>query len=298
MQMRRLFQIAYHLLDKGQATAPELAEKFEVSVRTIYRDLDALSLAGIPVYAEAGRNGGIRLMNGFVLDRAALSDEEKQEILTAMQSMRAARSRDGDGTLQKLSALFRLEAKDWIEVDFSGWGKSDFENEKFELLKAAVIRRKCVRILYAGSCGDVSDRIVQPCRLSYKARAWYVKAFCTKRQAWRMFKLSRILDLEERDESFLPRSVPEEAGGPQEEYGRITLRFAKEAACRVYDEFDAAQVRRQENGDLVVSARMPEDAWLTGFLLSFGTQAEVLSPASLKESLAMQAKLIYEKNKS
>ena len=81
MQESRLFKIVYYLLDKGQATAPELAEKFEVSVRTIYRDIDALSGAGIPVYAEAGRNGGIHLMNDFVLDKAVLSEEEKQEIL-------------------------------------------------------------------------------------------------------------------------------------------------------------------------------------------------------------------------
>ena len=80
MQESRLFRIVYYLLDKGRATAPELAEHFEVSVRTIYRDIDTLSGAGIPIYAETGRNGGIYLMKGFVLDKAVLSDEEKQEI--------------------------------------------------------------------------------------------------------------------------------------------------------------------------------------------------------------------------
>ena len=93
----------YHLLDKGQATAPELAEKFEVSVRTIYRDIDALSGAGVPIYAEAGRNGGIRLMNDFVLDKAVLSEEEKQEILTALQSINSMNNIGSNQTLQKLS---------------------------------------------------------------------------------------------------------------------------------------------------------------------------------------------------
>ena len=87
MQESRLFKIIYHLLDKGKATALELAEKFEVSVRTIYRDIDALSEAGIPIYTETGRNGGIHLMDDFVLDKAVLSEEEKQEILLALQSM-------------------------------------------------------------------------------------------------------------------------------------------------------------------------------------------------------------------
>lgn len=87
MQEGRLFRIVYYLLDKGRATAPELAKHFEVSVRTIYRDIDILSGAGIPIYAETGRNGGIYLMKGVVLDKTVLSDEEKQEILLAIQSM-------------------------------------------------------------------------------------------------------------------------------------------------------------------------------------------------------------------
>ena len=114
MQESRLFKIVYHLLDKGQATAPELAEKFEVSVRTIYRDIDALSGAGIPVYAEAGRNGGIHLMSDFVLDKAVLSEEEKQEILTALQSINLTNNIGINQTLQKLSAIFCISSENWL----------------------------------------------------------------------------------------------------------------------------------------------------------------------------------------
>lgn len=115
MQESRLFKIVYHLLDKGQAAAPELAEKFEVSVRTIYRDIDALSGAGVPVYAEAGRNGGIHLMHDFVLDRAVLSEEEKQEILTALQSISFMNKIGSNETLQKLSAIFNMSSENWLE---------------------------------------------------------------------------------------------------------------------------------------------------------------------------------------
>lgn len=121
MQESRLFKIVYYLLEKGQATAPELAEKFEVSVRTIYRDIDALSGAGISIYAEAGRNGGIHLMNNFVLDKAVLSEEEKQEILVALQSINITKNNSSSQTLQKLSAMFQLHSENWLEVDFSGW---------------------------------------------------------------------------------------------------------------------------------------------------------------------------------
>lgn len=175
MQESRLFKIVYHLLDKGQATARELAEKFEVSARTIYRDVDALSGAGIPVYAETGRNGGIHLMDGFVLDKAVLSEEEKQEILAALQGMNITQDISGSQTLQKLSAIFNLRLEDWLEVDFSRWGNKGTDNEKFELLKTAVIHCKSVKIRYAGSCGVISERIVQPCKIAYKGMAWYLK---------------------------------------------------------------------------------------------------------------------------
>lgn len=295
MQESRLFKIVYHLLDKGKATAVELAERFEVSVRTIYRDIDALSEAGVPVYTEAGRNGGIYLMKDFVLDQAVFSEEEKLEIFTALQSISAAQNTVSSETLQKLSAVFHYSADGWLEVDFSRWG-CEYDNEKFELLKSAVIRRKQVKIFYAGSGEAAGERIIQPLKLWYKSKAWYLKAFCTAKQDYRVFKLNRILDLEILQEGFSYREYPKQADIPEQTYQTIRLRFPKEMAYRVYDEFDGTQVAREENGDLTVCARMPQDAWLTGLLLSFGTQAQVLEPASLREAVAQQAKQIYEKN--
>lgn len=298
MQESRLFKILYHLLDKGQATAPELAERFEVSVRTIYRDIDALSGAGIPVYTEAGRNGGIHLLNDFVLDKAVLSEAEKQEILAASQSIHITRNMDCSRTLQKLSALFQLHSENWLEVDFSRWGNPGYDNETFELLKSAVIRHRSVKLRYAGSYEEIRERTVQPYKLVYKAKAWYLQAFCTEKQDWRIFKLNRILELEALEEGFSQLNPPGPIETFEGEYPKVTLRFPKEMSYRVYDEFDKAQIQRQENGDLVVSANMPEDPWLIGFLLSFGTRVDILSPSHLKEAVAEQAKLIYEKNRT
>ncbi len=297
MQESRLFKIVYHLLDKGQATAPELAEKFEVSVRTIYRDIDALSEAGIPIYAEAGRNGGIHLMSDFVLNRAVLSEDEKQEILTALQSINTAKNSQNSQTLQKLSGMFQLNSENWLEIDFSRWGNQSFDNEKFELLKSAIFQCKTVKIQYANSNKILSERIIQPLKLVYKSMAWYLKAFCTEKQDWRVFKLNRIIDLTLLNEHFQRREFPESTDSPEEEYHQITLRFPKEMAYRVYDEFDKTQVQQQANGDFIASAAMPQDSWLIGFLLSFGTQVEIISPAYLREVVAEQAKLIYEKYK-
>lgn len=298
MQESRLFRIVYHLLEKGRATAPELAEKFEVSVRTIYRDIDALSGAGIPIYAEAGRNGGIHLMDDFILDKAVFSKEEKQEILTALQSLNYTKNIQSSQTLQKLSALFQLHSENWLEVDFSRWGNNGTDNEKFELLKAAVIQQKCVKITYANSCGTISERIVQPLKLSYKSMSWYLKAYCTEKQDYRIFKLTRMIQLEVLADSFRKNEFPESEEVPGQTYNTITLRFPQHMSYRVYDEFEKAMVNQQENGDLLVSAEMPEDEWLIGYLLSFGANVTIIEPVYLREIVAQQAKKIYEKYKT
>jgi predicted DNA-binding transcriptional regulator YafY len=297
MQEGRLFQIVYYLLERGRATASELAEKLEVSVRTIYRDIDALSAAGIPVYAETGRNGGFCLMDHFVLDKALFSEKERKEILAALQSLKAAPNIRIEDTLGKLSAVFGVPSEDWLEVDFSGWGNPQDDRKKFETLKTAVIRRKAVQITYAGSCEKIRARKIYPLKLAYRSKAWYVKAYCARKNDYRTFKLNRILELEMLDESFSGFSFPEEKDLSQEEYEAVVLRFSGEAAYRVYDEFDRTDIARQENGDLLVSARVPQDMWLIGFLLSFGSQVEIAEPAGVRKAVAEQAKQIYEINK-
>ena len=195
MSDSRLFKILYYLLDKGRTTAPELAEKFEVSPRTIYRDIEALSGSGIPVYTEPGRNGGICLLHDFILDRAVLSEKERQEVLTAIQSMSATGLSSGKETLTKLSGLFHMDTENWLEIDFSRWGKSTCDNSKFEMLKTAITRHLEIKIIYESTCSGRSERILWPLKLSYKSKEWYLKAFCLQKQDFRIFKLNRLLDL-------------------------------------------------------------------------------------------------------
>ncbi len=295
MSDSRLFKILYYLLDKGGTTASELAEKFEVSTRTIYRDIEALSGAGIPVYTEPGRNGGIYLLPGYTLNKALLSEEERREVLTAIQSMSAAGYHSGEETLTKLSALFHVNMGDWLEVDFSRWGKSTSDNTKFETLKQAVIQHREVKITYENTSGERMERIVQPLKLSYKSKEWYLKAFCLERQDFRLFKLNRIMQLELSEQIFTPRPYPQQNDNSQESDQRIVLLFSKEMAYRVYDEFDETQIEHQPNGDMIVSAKMPVNAWLIGYLLSFGTQVEIMEPEYLKEILAAQVEELCKK---
>lgn len=293
----RLFKILYYLLDREHATAPELAAEFEVSPRTIYRDVEALSSAGIPIYTEPGRNGGIYLLQDFILDRAVLSENEKQEVLTALQSISATGYIGGKEMLTKLSALFHINTRNWLEVDFSRWGKCACDNSKFDILKTAVIQCKEIKIVYENTNSERSTRIIQPLKISYKSKEWYLKAFCKEKQDFRIFKLNRILGLKLLENTFVPRPYPEEKNSDQQPYHQIALLFSKEIAYRVYDEFDGTEIECQKNGDLVVHAEMPVDPWLIGYLLSFGTQVEIIEPKYLKNVLAAQAQEIYKKNK-
>ena len=209
MSDSRLFKMLYYLLDRERATAPELAAEFEVSTRTVYRDIDALSSAGIPIYAEPGRNGGIYLLHDFILDRAILSENERQEILTAIQSIFATGYAGGKETLTKLSALFNINTRNWLEVDFSRWGKRTYDNSKFEKLKTAVIQCKEIKIVYENTNSKRSKRIVQPLKISYKSKEWYLKAFCMEKQDFRILKLNRILELELLENTFVPKPYPD-----------------------------------------------------------------------------------------
>lgn len=298
MQESRLFKIVYHLLNKGHATAPELAKKLEVSVRTIYRDIEALSEAGIPVYAETGRGGGIHLMSDFVLGKAMLSEKEKRELLAALQSLTVTGDTYSEGLLEKLSALFSAPSESWFGVDFSRWGNETRDKQYFELLKTAVLKKRFVKIHYASINVPFSERTVQPMKLLYKSRAWYLHAYCLEQHAYRLFRLSRILDCELLDEGIEPPPLPEFQDTSTQKYQKFVFLFSKEVTYRVYDEFSPEYVQRLENGDLFVTVWMPDDEWVIGFLLSFGDFVDIIEPLSLKEVIAERAKKIYEKNKS
>ena len=155
------------------ACAPELAEKFEVSVRTIYRDIDRISGAGVPVYSVAGRTGGIRMLDRFVLEKSLLSEEEMRDILFGLQSLAAVQNSDMETVLSKLRAAFQMADTSWIEVDVSRWG-SDPARERldFNVLKQAVMARRQIHCKYYGSNGMDSGRDCHPSRLIHKAKEW------------------------------------------------------------------------------------------------------------------------------
>ena len=241
----RQFQMVYLLLEKGRMTAGELAEKLEVSQRTVLRDVDALSAAGVPVYTTQGAGGGVALLPGYVLDRAAFTDEEQRQLLLALQSLPG---QEGERALTKLSALFRREREDWLQVNLSRWGAGEGDSEKFQLLKGAVLGRQTLAFSYASSYGSTRPRRVLPARLVFKGQGWYLQAFDLDREDYRTFRLSRILSPELTGEVFHRRLEPPDIGfsGDIPPLFRVEtrLRFAPYMAYRVYDEFDQGCVTR------------------------------------------------------
>lgn len=295
MSESRLFKILYYLLDKGTVTAPELAKKFEVSVRTIYRDIDMLSGAGIPVYTTQGHGGGIHLLDNFVLKKSLLSEQEMQDILIGVQSLSAVQYPDTDGVMSKLKATFQIAESDWIEIDFSRWG-SIVEKEKqyFEMLKRSILGRQEIQFLYYNSLGEVSQRRCQPLKMVYKDKAWYLYAYCLKRNDYRLFRISRTKELLVTDQYFKSHSEMKESVFPlMEEMGKpitIELSFPKEVSYRVYDTFED-DVIKWNGQEIRVNVTLPETEWLYSFIMSFGNQISILYPISLKEKIIERYKI-------
>lgn len=285
----------YYLLDKGTVTAPELAKKFEVSVRTIYRDIDMLSGAGIPVYTTTGHGGGIHLFDNFVLKKSLLSEQEMQDILIGVQSLSAVQYPDTDGVMSKLKATFQIAESDWIEIDFSRWG-SIVEKEKqyFEMLKRSILGRQEIQFLYYNSLGEVSQRRCQPLKMVYKDKAWYLYAYCLKRNDYRLFRISRIKELLVTDQYFKSHSeMKESVFSLMEEMGKpitIELSFPKEVSYRVYDTFED-DVIKWNGQEIRVNVTLPETEWLYSFIMSFGNQISILYPISLKEKIIERYKI-------
>lgn len=288
MQIDRLFKIIYILLDRKTITARELSEKLEVSIRTIYRDIDTLSLNGIPIYTTKGKGGGIGILDSFILNKSLLSESDQNEILIGLQSLKVTKHLEADSLSSKLSSLFKKNNFNLIEVDLSSWGSSD-NGERFNLLKEAILGCKVVGFGYYSSYGVKTNRRVEPLKLCFKDKSWYLHGYCTLKNDYRLFKISRMANISITDETFTVRSDEgfsvvdlEES---QCEMVNLKLLFSSQVAYRVYDEFPHESIVKNEDGSLSVIASYPKGAWIYGFILSFGSFVKVIEPKHIRETI-------------
>ncbi|HAK75132.1 MAG TPA: YafY family transcriptional regulator [Sporomusaceae bacterium] len=301
MKINRLYEITTILLNKGTVTAKELADRFDVSTRTIYRDIDVLSTAGVPVYMNKGSGGGIALLESYAMNRALISEAESESLLIALKTLQATQYPEVDKALEKIGALFKkLPDYDWVEVDFSPWGAIANEKNKFNEIKQAMLQRKVIRFVYVCGEGHRSDRLAEPVKLIFKGNAWYLIAYCRCRQQLRTFRISRLKNLEVTEESFDERLVSvssAKAADYQRELVQLKLRFHAKALNRLYDYFDDAFISANHDGSYILEVSLPEGEWIYSYILSFGSLVEVIEPEHIRDTIIdrlRQALIFYE----
>ncbi|MDR1796905.1 MAG: YafY family transcriptional regulator [Clostridiales Family XIII bacterium] len=304
MSYARLFDIIHTLSEERTVTAKTLAGRLEVSERTILRDVERLSEAGMPIYASRGRGGGISLLPGYVMDKAALSETDRQSILASLKALDTLQPNAGGDTMPKLAAMFGQLATDranWIEVDFSSWAAPEGEQGLFEALREAVLEKKCAAFHYTNTQGRAGKRTVEPLKLGFRHRGWYLYAWCRTKKDFRFFKLTRIKKLRVTDEHF-DRLAParifgDTDFGEADKFILLRLRIAPRMAFRVYDEF--ITYRREKDGYFTCEVSCPETEWLQGYISSFGADCEVLAPESVRAAFVreLQATLSLYKGK-
>ena len=295
MRIDRLLGILAALLRREKVTAPFLAEKFEVSRRTISRDIEALCMAGIPIVTEQGRNGGISIAPGYTLDRQLFTRAELQSILSGLQGVGSVSPSSPMATLQeKLPVPEKLPSP--LSIDLASHYK-DSLTEKISLMREAIGEHLLLKFRYYSPKGE-SFRQVEPYVVTFQWNDWYLLAWCTERQDFRMFKLSRLWELSLTDTVFSPREIPAEKLDPeyvwQENY-RLEAVFDPKVKYRLIEEYGPECFTVQEDGKLRFSCRFTFYDNMLSWVLSFGDAVTVLSPEELRDDLRRQGETFFKR---
>ncbi|WP_067843564.1 helix-turn-helix transcriptional regulator [Amphibacillus sediminis] len=289
MSISRHFEMIYMLLDRQLITATELAKHFGVSTRTIYRDVDVLSGAGIPIYCNRGRGGGITLMEGYRFNSSLLTSREQDDILVGLQTIAATGLTDTADVLKRLANLFKKEVTNWIDVDFSTWGSTPDQDNRFNILRQGILNTKVITFTYYNSKGECSIRSVEPAKLIFKEKSWYLFAYCLTKHGHRLFKITRTKNMSLTDQDFgaRPMSIITDSSPEQGVPKMVELKMvvAAQGAYRVYDECEPESITLNSDGTFSVKTQFPESDWVVSYLLSFGDLLLKVEPESLKNKL-------------
>lgn len=298
MKIDRMIGILAILLQREQVTAPELAARFEVSRRTISRDIDALARAGVPVTTSQGAGGGISVMPGYRVDRTLLTRPELSAILAGLAGLDSvSESPRYRQLMEKLDAGGGPDEA--LRIDLASYYRASLA-PKLELLRQAITQRRPVGFRYAGPSGE-GPRRVEPGQLLFEWSSWYLRGWCRDRQAFRTFKLARMEGLKLLEGHFLPRPLPGDGGfDPARAFPArvcILAAFDPSVRWRLLEEYGADQLEERD-GRLLLRAWFPDEDYPLGWLLSFGDAAELLQPAALRAKLAALARRIAARHEA
>ncbi len=293
------------LLSRECVSAPELAARFEVSVRTIYRDIEALCEAGIPVAAYPGAGGGFGILRGYKLDRSVVAPNELGQAAATLESLSdALDDRKMSGTADKLKALAprgmvagKPVPENYVFIELA---PAKRERDKIGLLRRSIEERRVIRFRYIDSKGIRSERGAEPDALVFTWHAWYLYAFCRERYAPRLFKIARIEDLKLEAERFEPHDVDLDSRpwnsrwAETEPFLPCVIRFHD--AARVRQHFDESMIQVDDSGRAVVRTHFSISDWAVSFLLGLGIPFEILEPIEFREFVASRARGIVGLN--
>ena len=293
MKIDRLIGILSVLLQEEKVTAPELAERFEVSRRTINRDIDDLLYAGIPIRTAQGTGGGISIADGYKIDRTLLTSKDMQMILAGLRSLDSVSGSSYYGQLmekiQAGSSEF-ISGRDSILIDLSSWYKNTLA-PKISTIQDAIENRHLLEFYYYAPSGE-GKRTIEPYYIVFKWTSWYVYGWCLKRKDYRLFKLNRMDKVKETAERFSVRNVPVPDLSSELKFPRnIILKalFEPDMKWRLVEEFGPGCYEEQEDGRLLLIRDYADMDNLTMWMLTFGDKVEVIEPQDLRERLKTMA---------
>jgi predicted DNA-binding transcriptional regulator YafY len=309
MKNERLMAMIDCLLRDGRSTAESLASRFEVSVRTIYRDIDSLCMAGVPVVAESGSGGGYRIDPAYRVDRSFLSKDEIADLSALLRGMPEA-LKDGhiERSLGKISSLgprgreapaAGTPLPPAFIASLSPWGAPGPDPESVIALRRAIADRAVVSFEYVDGEGRGSRRTVEPFTLVIGGAVWYLHAFCRLRSEWRLFKLSRIRSLKAGLERFDPCArlpAPHPFQDWNESLITVSLAVEPRLASVVEDAMPGSAAGSFDDGSTLFVFEYPDGEWLVKLLLSFGPGIRILGPARLRSAFQSAARAMADAN--
>jgi predicted DNA-binding transcriptional regulator YafY len=304
MKIDRLISIIMILLDKERIGAQELADMFEVSPRTIYRDIDAINIAGIPIRSTSGVGGGFEIMQNYKMDRKVFSAADLSAILMGLFSIsNMIRGNELVNVLAKVKSFIPAGREKDIElkanqicIDLSSWMGNRNIQPYLELIRTALRESKLLTFEYTNHCGNKTVRTAEPYQLVLKSSHWYWQGYCRKRNDYRLFKLSRISNLQIQEETFTPRDYQK----PMLDFAeiwetiqtKIKIRIHKSVMDRVLDFCSYEDFSPDGDEHYIVKFPFIENEYHYNILFSFGDKCECLEPLHIRTEMKYRIRKI------
>ncbi len=309
MRIDRMLGIVVLLLNRDRVSAKFIADRFEISVRTVYRDIEAINMAGIPIVAYAGNNGGFGIMENYRLDRQVLTLQDMTSILTALKGVSPTLDdSDIDNVTEKILSLVPDDKMEQLKqkfeefcIDIVPWGQKQKPKEYLKELQLAIAQKRLVSFDYRNTKGEYAKRIVEPMTLVYKGFAWYLFAFCKIKNDYRIFKLIRMNNLNAEDAFFKRKDQSYhdymKLSNDKAELINIVLRYSPVLRTHVEEYFDETNIEYLADESMIVRIALPDDNWLHSIILGSGEHVEVLAPEYLRSIIKEKAEKICRKYK-